>query len=142
MFFVFRIWILILSVSLLAKPLSFLVTVPLCLSLLLSVLVCGCAGGQQESCGSHSVVRESDKREPLPNSSPLLPCIPQTQIREGWWEGEGGVGTLLYICMSPIPPYCHVCRSGPVLHTGWPPPTHTYLSPLLAHVCGYKRKGG
>lgn len=59
----------------------------LSVSLALSAGVCGCAGGQHESCGSHGVVRESDRRRGSPYSSPLSPCIPPTADeggREGW----------------------------------------------------------
>ena len=123
------------SLSSCCAPLSHPLSLSACLAL--SASVCGCAGGQHESCGSHGVVRESDGRRDSPRLLSPLALHPPT-ADEGGREAEevGGVSTLLHIYTTPIPSCRHVCRSGPLLHTGCPPSsTHTHTHPTPPSTC-------
>lgn len=121
------------------SPLPFFLLHPslsLTLSQGLSLSVLVCVGVLEDSmspvdCGSLSVVRESDRRWGSTRllsslASYPLPSPLSNQMKEGWWLGEGGAGTLLHIYTTPIPPCRHVCRSGPLLCTGCHHPTHTH----------------
>lgn len=75
------------SLSSCCAPLSHPLSLSACLAL--SASVCGCAGGQHESCGSHGVVRESDGRRDSPRLLSPLALHPPT-ADEGGREAEGG----------------------------------------------------
>lgn len=102
------------------KILTFLFNVSM-FSLSLSVCVCGCAGGQHESCSSHSGVRESDRRfSTAPVSlSFSLSHLPPALRSCGW------CCTFLHIRTAPL--HNHICTSGPPPFPKTDPPRHLMI---------------